>query len=366
MVRLLALLLLAAALASCRPAEPVRIGFVGGLSGRVADLGVSGRNGAQLAIETLNAATDGPRYELRIEDDQHDPARMREAVASLARQQVAFIVGPMTSAMAVAGVPEIERLRIVMISPTANTHDLTGRDDHFFHVIADAPTGARQLADLLHRRGVKSMAVLMDFKNRSYAQSFGGAAVQRLRELGGSVTLELSYESGSQVEFGALTERLLAGKPQLVLLASSAVDAALAAQQLRRAQPGVGLAVTAWAANDQLLQLGARAVEGAIVQQAQDPQSPAPAYREFQRRYRERFGEMPSAPAVSSYDALMVGVQALRRQAPGQKLRDVLAVPAGSSWAGLQRTIALDANGDNTSPVHLSEVRDGRLASLGQ
>jgi len=354
--------LLAATLAGCRPAEPVRIGFVGGLSGRVADLGVSGRNGAQLAIETLNAAGDGPRYELRVEDDQHDPARMRAAVASLAGQQVAFVVGPMTSAMALAAVPELERLRLVMVSPTANTHELTGRNDHFFRVIADAPTGARQLAELLHRRGITTIAVLMDFKNRSYAESFGGATAKRLRELGGSVTLELPFESGAQVDFGALSQRLLAGKPQLVLLACSAVDAALAAQQLRRAQPGIGLAVTAWAANEQLLQLGGRAVEGAFVQHAQDPNSQAPAYLEFKRRYLERFGENPSPPAVSSHDALMLGVQALRRQQRGQPLRDVLATPG--SWPGLQRAIALDAHGDNTNPSQLSVVRDGRLAPV--
>ena len=41
-------------LAACDPPEPLRLGFVGGLSGRVVDLGIGGRNGAILAVEMRN------------------------------------------------------------------------------------------------------------------------------------------------------------------------------------------------------------------------------------------------------------------------------------------------------------------------
>jgi branched-chain amino acid transport system substrate-binding protein len=42
-------------LGGCGPTEPIRLGFLGGLSGRVADLGGAGRDGVQLAIEQANA-----------------------------------------------------------------------------------------------------------------------------------------------------------------------------------------------------------------------------------------------------------------------------------------------------------------------
>lgn len=41
-------------LAACSPQEPIRLGFVGGLSGRVADLGIDGRDGVLLAVEMRN------------------------------------------------------------------------------------------------------------------------------------------------------------------------------------------------------------------------------------------------------------------------------------------------------------------------
>ena len=45
----------ALALAGCGNA-PIKIGFVGGLTGRTADLGLAGRDGALLALEQANAA----------------------------------------------------------------------------------------------------------------------------------------------------------------------------------------------------------------------------------------------------------------------------------------------------------------------
>ena len=60
-----------ALLVACQKPEPIRIGFVGGLSGRVADLGGAGRNGVQLALEQRNAAggINGRSVELVVRDD---------------------------------------------------------------------------------------------------------------------------------------------------------------------------------------------------------------------------------------------------------------------------------------------------------
>ncbi len=50
------LLLAAWLLAACSDPQPVRIGFIGGTSGRAADLGIDSRNGVLLAVEQRNAA----------------------------------------------------------------------------------------------------------------------------------------------------------------------------------------------------------------------------------------------------------------------------------------------------------------------
>ena len=89
---------------------------------------------------------------------------------------------------------------------------------------------------------------------------------------------------------------------------------------------------------------------------------PVLACSALKRRYRERFGDDPGTPAVQTYDAMMVGAEALKR-AGKQPMRDVLAVPGGR-WPGLEGEIVLDAFGDTQRPLHMTEVRDGRFQAL--
>jgi len=85
----------------------VRIGFLAGLSGRVADLGIGGRNGAILAVEMRNrqGGINGRPVELIAEDDQQDAELARHAASRLLASKVEVVIGPMTSTMALAIAP---------------------------------------------------------------------------------------------------------------------------------------------------------------------------------------------------------------------------------------------------------------------
>jgi branched-chain amino acid transport system substrate-binding protein len=162
-------------LLACSPPEPILLGYVGGLSGRVADLGVEGRNGATLAVEIRNRAggVKGRRVELLAEDDQQDPEVARRAVGTLIDRKVAAIVGPMTSAMAMVAVPLVNQAQLVMVSPTATTNALAGLDDHFFRVLAGTSRYATKSADYhFNRVGLRQVVAVFDLNNKSYTESW--------------------------------------------------------------------------------------------------------------------------------------------------------------------------------------------------
>lgn len=346
-------------LAGCRPPQSVRIGFLGDL---VSELGAGGRNGAQIAVETLNAGP-GTRYELRIEDDRNDPAAARAALVSFASGGTAFVVGPMTSAMAVAAVPQANSLGIVLISPTATTDVLSAKDDFFFRTAADAPAGARQLARLLRQRGLRSVVVLEDLANDAYSSSFGHAASVEFMKLGATAAPEVGYASGQSLAFADAMARIDHAAPEAVILVNSPSDAAIVTQHLRRIARHEVIALSPWGANIQYVQIGGRAAEGAIALQAVDLDSPLPRMRDFVARYKARFGETPTTAAVQSFEAVMLGVDALNRRG-AQSLRATLSVPG--PWTGLDGTYALDAYGDTQRALHLTEVRNGRFEALRQ
>jgi len=348
-----------AGLAACTASDAVRIGFIGDLG---SELGVGGRNGAELAVSTLNAK-GGARYELLVENDRNDPKVAQSSVASLAARNTAFVVGPMTSTMAVAAVPVANRAGLVMISPTATTDALSGKDDFFFRTAADAPTGARQLARVLHDRRLRSVVVLMDIANGAYSSSFGHAVAMEFLRLGGSAAPELGYWSGKSLDFASALSHIDAQAPDAVVLVDSPTDAAIASQHLRRTMPQVVIALSPWGANTQFVQVGGRAAEGAIALQAVDLDSPLAPMRAFAERYRERFGEAPTTPAVQAYEAVMLGVDALGRGG-AKSLRATLSEPGPR--AGLDGDFLMDAHGDTQRAMHLTRVRDGRFEALSK
>lgn len=350
-----------ALLCGCQPTEPVGIAFIGSPSGRVSELAIDGRDGAQLAIETLNAR-GGAHYELRLHDDVHVVTQAADAIDAAADEGDAFAIGPMTSVDAKGLVSAATRRRLVLISPTANTDDLRGIDDYFFRVIPTAGLGAQALAEAAIARGARSVAIMTDWRNQAYSESFATAFANRFHALGGALGAVAHDASSQNPDYAQVAARLLATHPQLVLLVCSAPDAAVVAQQLHRLDPGVRLAIASWAANLKLLQLGGQAIEGALVLQAVDLGSQAPAYVDFVKRFTTRFGKPPSAAALFSYEAAMLGAEALRRKSAAQSLRDALRVPG--NWPGLQQPLVLDAFGDSTRRFRLSEVRGGRFAML--
>ncbi|MBC7483517.1 MAG: ABC transporter substrate-binding protein [Rhizobacter sp.] len=257
-------------LAACQSREPVKIGFVAGLSGRVADVGISERNGAQMAVDDANAAggIDGRMIELVVHDDGQNPENTARLVAELADAQVAFVIGPMTSSTAVAGAAIANQCKLVMISPAGTTDELSGKADYYYRCVADAPAAAQQQADFLLDLGRRKLTVLGDSNNYAFAASYAKALGARFKARGGQVVLDTEFVSGAQTQVAKLAEQLLAPAPDALVLIAGAVDAALVAQHVSNLDDQVVIAVTPWAGTEELIQLGGRALEGTFVPQA--------------------------------------------------------------------------------------------------
>jgi branched-chain amino acid transport system substrate-binding protein len=353
-----------AAVGGCARHEPPRIGFLGGLSGRVADLGIGGRNGAQLAVDDANAGggLGGRLVELLVRDDEQNDAVAQVRLAELIDAGVQIIVGPMTSSVAVALAPIAARRNVPMVSPTSTTHELSGRRDHFFRVVPDAPTGAKQEAQYLRDTGASRLAAVYDMKNRAFSESWTKAALRSFAELGGETALELAFESAPGVAYGELAQRVTDSRADTALLVTNAADAAVIAQHLRRRDELVAIATSPWAGTEQLIQMGGRGVEAALVPQYFDRENRAAPYLRFVDNHRRRFGEAPGYPGVNAYDATTLALRALRDSARGGTVLEALR--AVHLHEGLQRSFVIDENGDSRAPMFLTRIREGRYVPV--
>lgn len=358
----LTLVLLALALSGCSRPEPIRIGFLGGLSGSVADLGEAGRNGALLAVEDANRAggIDGRPLDLLVRDDAQNAESARAATQSLLDARVEVIVGPMTSAMATEVLPLAQQAGVVLLSPSATTTELSGKDDQFLRISSStdeyAGAQAHQLATQL---GIRRMSVLYDMRNRAYSESWLHSFTGAFERLGGKVPTQLAYESRQNFDADMLARELLRSQPECILLIASAVDVAKLAHAIRRLDPRVRLTTSVWGATEELVKLGGSAVEGMSAPQFFDRKSQSPAYLKFRRTYEERFQRPPGFAAVAAYDAASIAVDALRRRDDKQPLKQALL--SLGPFKGLQHPIQFDANGDTRRPVTIAVIVSGQF-----
>jgi branched-chain amino acid transport system substrate-binding protein len=352
-------------LVSCGQKEPVRIGYVGGLSGRVADLGRDGRNGAILAVEARNAAggVGGRPVELIIRDDAQDRETAIKVDRELLGLGVEAIIGHMTSSMSQAVIPIINEGDVLLVSPTTTTTYLSGLDDQFLRVTATTKEYASHMARYLREEaGIETVTLVYDLGNQAYTESWYNDFRTEFVSREGLMSGTFTFTSGPEAGFEHLALRALETSPDALVIVASALDTAMLAQQVRKVGSEVVLAASAWASTEQLLELGGKAVEGMILSQFFDRESSDPAYIAFRDHYREQFGRLPGFAGVRAYDAAMVVLEALQQKMRGESLKE--AVLRIRTFQGIQGSLTFDEYGDVEGRTIVTTVREGKFQVL--
>jgi branched-chain amino acid transport system substrate-binding protein len=359
----LSLAIVAIVAASCSRPGPIKLGLVTGLSGRHYDLGLSSRNGVELAVKELNAAggVNGRRIELIVRDDAQDPETARQAVSELVAAGVVAIVGHATSSMAEATLPIVNRERVLMVSPTVSSSAFLRKDDWFVMIHPSTAESGRVLSEHIAKRGLaRRVAVVYDVSNRAYSESWHDAFKAAFERAGGTIR-SVPFTSGRVPSMAAVAAEALAGGTDGVAIVANALDTAALCQQVRlRSQaPIFG---GEWGFTNDVLVNGGRAVEGASFVMKVDLTSTAPRYVAFTQAYLDRFGRPVDFAAVMSYEAVLILAEAFRRDASRQGVRQALL--SIGTFEGLQGPIRLDEFGDTQRKHFVMTVRDGKVVHV--
>ncbi len=359
----LILLIASLLLAACSGEKPtIKIGYVGSLTGRTADLGTAGRNGVQVAVDQLNAAggINGRKIELIIRDDGNDAEAAKMVVRELVNTKVEAILGPMTSNMAMAMVPVADEAKMLIMGGSVTTNDLTGKDDMFFRAIAPSTVHAGAMAEFLYAsRGARRVSLIVNMSNKAYTESWFNNFSQTFGKLGGSVLKRVDYLSTTETDFIGLSKELMTGAPDAVVLITNAVDASLFANQFRLQKSRALVATSEWAGTGKLTEIGGANVEGFIVAQYIDPQSTVPEFIAFRDAYRQRFQQDVGFPPVIAFNAAQILLRALASQKPDEHLKQTLL--RLRTFSGLQgEQLEFDDFGDVQTKTFLTEVRNGQ------
>jgi branched-chain amino acid transport system substrate-binding protein len=350
----------------CSRQEPLKVGFVGGLTGRLSDLGTAGRDGVLLAVEEVNRAggIHGRTITLIVKDDKHNPEEAKKVDRELINEGVVAIIGHMTSAMTVAVMPIINEKRILMIAPTVSSDELSGIDDYFLRVIAPSTQEAVRLAQVAyHNHGSRKLFAVFDESNRSYSLRFAESFGREFERLGGSIVKAEAFASGPDWRPAEIAQSILASKPNGALMVAGAGDAAMLCQQLRKLGYHGPIFSGGWAMTDEFLRTGGPAVEGVVFSHVFDQNNQSPSYLRFKQEYVQRYGREPDFAATYAFQTARVLFEAMTKvDVPeSQKLKDTIL--GQGSFHGVQGGFVIDPYGDAQVKRFIVSVHEGRFVT---
>ncbi len=363
----LLMLLGAGGLSGCWGSGTVDVGFVASLTGKFSDLGVPGRNGAQLAVEKVNAegGIHGARLNLVIRDDESTVQGALAADIELLGRGIHVIIGHMTSTQTSAALPEVEKRGGVLVSPTASSQIFDAKRDGLFRVMPSDSEKIEYFADyIFSKRKILTMVVVWDESNSTFAGTFARDFQKAFSKKGGHVALMLPFKSRDRRNWLALAVQIKAIHPEGLLIVASPRDTAELCQALERQQVRVPLFGTLWCRSQDLVFYGGRTVEGMEVLQVVDMNRKCPKLERFKNEYRQRFGKEPTFASLFSYDAVLLVAEALKKARKIEDLKKAL-VDVGPI-DGLTGPFRLDAYGDRNRSCFVERLENGRFVRVSK
>ena len=353
-------------LLGCGEKEPIKLGFIAGTSGKVADLGISGRDAVEMMVEQCNrnGGINGRRIELLIKDDQQDPEIAKKSVQKLIESGVVAIIGPMTSDMSMAITPLLNKAQVLAVSPTTSTQHLSGQDDFFFRVCSTTLDNARRNAAYhIKTKDMQRIVAVYDMTNRFYCENWLKNFKKYFVGNGREVLTAMGFDRQPKQSFTEITHEMLALQPDGILIVANSMDSAMICQQIRKVDANIPITLSDWGATERLLELGGKAVEGVTLVQLFDRNNPEQKYQEFRKAYLDRFKREPGYAGAFACDAVQVVLTALEKQKSGQTLKaSILLI---RRFQGLQKDFSFDEFGDvDRANLSIAMVRNRKFVVL--
>jgi len=358
-------LALLALLAPCAFAqqEPIKIGVCGALSGDLASLGRSVRDGVVLATEEINASGGvlSRKIELVVEDNQSKPEQAKTVFEKLIkRDHVAAILGDVTSQCSLAAAPVAQDAKVPMLSPTATNEKVTQEGDYVFRAcFIDPFQGSAMAKFAITELKATKIALLYNTKD-AYSVGLHDAFIAYARSHGAEILADLSYSSGD-VDFKGQITKIRQAKPEVIYAPGYYTEIGLICRQAR------GLGITqpilgsdGWD-SQKTAEIGGTAVNGCYFTNHYSEEDPRPEVQAFITAYKARYGRIPDALAILGYDAGKLMADAIKRggSTDGAAIRAALA--ATKDFPAASGAITMDGNRNVQKPIVVIKIENQKF-----
>ena len=322
------------------------IASVKALTGPLAFVGVPEANAVKMAVDELNAANylgAGNSIKLISNDDQNDRAQMTTLLTRAAKVDNALIVlGGANSVLMIAMAPLLNDLQIPMFA-TAQTAAPLATTKWYLKVTASSELQVAPLAQYaIDKVKPQRLAAIWGRDNDGHINNMKAF----MGPLGAKGMKPIAEETIliSDTDFGAVSTKIAAAKPDAIWLGSNAAQAANLVIQLKQAgvASNVVLFGTAGLGAD-YLKIGGQAVENTYFAIDYNDQSKAPLNVKFAENYKRLYNTAPDNWAAVGYSETLLAARAIKDSMPNptrekvleaiMKLKDADVVMGSGKWS---------------------------------
>ena len=178
-----------------------KLGGTGPLTGSAAIYGVAAKNGAQIAVDEINALGGDIQFDLRYEDDVNDPEKAVNAYNTLKDWGMQISLGSVTSKPGESTSVENNADRIFALTPSASSAaNIEGKDNVFQMCFMDPNQGSASAQYISEKKLGTKIAVI--WKNDDvYSKGIHENFLEKAEELGLEIVSDTTFADGNDTDF---------------------------------------------------------------------------------------------------------------------------------------------------------------------
>ena len=283
-----------------------KIGGIGPVTGAAAVYGLAVKNGAQIAVDEINAdgGINGYQIEFNFQDDEHDAEKSVNAYNTLKDWGMQVLMGTVTSAPCVAVADKTNADNMFQITPSGSSVECAQNPNVFRVCFSDPDQGAASATYIAENKLAEKIAVIYDssdvYSSGIYEKFAAEAANQGLEIVDAE-----AFTADSNKDFSTQLQKAKDAGADLVFLPIYYTEASLILNQANT----MGYAPKFFGCDgmDGILQVDnfdTKLAEGLMLLTPFAADADDELTQKFVTAYKEKYGETPIQFAADAYDAI--------------------------------------------------------------
>ncbi len=285
-------------------AVTLKVGAIGPLTGPAAVYGNATKNGAEIAVEEINAM-GGMQIELNFQDDEHDSEKAGNAYNALKDWELDVLLGTVTTTPALAVSPMAFEDRIFALTPSASSTLVTEGKDNVFQLCFSDPNQGSASATFINDNAIATKVAIIYNSSDAYSSGIYESFVAGAEGTNIEIVSTQTFTGDSASDFSVQLNDAKNAGAELVFLPIYAQEASLILSQAN----SIGYAPTFFGCDglDGILALegfDTSLAEGVMLLTPFAADASDDATVSFVTKYNEKYSETPSQFAANGYDAI--------------------------------------------------------------